>query len=664
MKQWLWYILAMSILVTWLFMYVERDDSKAVSITGQVMGDVHVFKNHDITLNEFVSLYQSSGLYAIQLVDAKQLIGYQRTGDYKQSDLMMFGTPVIKSGFITFTANKPLDTSLTELGIVPTWSTRIEAIFNQPSFFAEVGVQLLVFLWLFLILGIVMRFMWGKWLWLPFSLSVGKLKKSTDPKTTFSDVAGMEECKAELKEIVDYLKNPEKYIKVWARPPKGVLLHGAPWWGKTLLARAVAGEANVPFYSASGSEFIEMIVWVGAAKVRDLFRKAKATAPSIIFIDEIDAIGKKRGTGNWWSHQEQEQTLNQILTEMDGFEQDTKVIVIAATNRPDVLDSALMRAGRFDRKVFVGRPTLEEREYIIKYYLKDKKVADTVRLDTFARRTTGMVWADIENIINEASLKLAREDREILTTDDFEFALEKVVMWPEKKIKSLREQERNIITYHELWHAITAHLLPEADPVEKISIVSRGMALGVTWMMPEEDKYLYSKAKFLDEVVSLLWWRAAEEIMFGKEHITTGASNDLERVTRIVTDMIVKYGMDEEIGLWQYKTWEENYEFYRPYSEQTADKIDAKIKMIIAWCYDKAKEILSQNKELMKTLAKVLLQKEYLTKDEFELLMSDPTQSQQMMDTYAEQQIDVAAITDQDHIELVESVKITKKIKK
>ncbi len=615
---------------------------------------VMISQNTDTDLNNFLALYQSGTFESIKLIDAKQLVWYSPVSGTNTRRMMSFGQPVMTKSYQTTTTNKPIDTSIGELGISITGTTRIDTIYNQPTVLWEIGAQILSFLVVLLIIVGLMRFMWPKQMGMPFNFSVGKLKKASDPKTSFSDVAGMEECKAELQEIVDYLKNPEKYIKVWARPPKWVLLHWAPGWGKTLLARAVAGEANVPFFSASGSEFMEMLVGMGAAKVRDLFRKAKATSPSIIFIDEIDAIGKKRGNGHTGGHQEQEQTLNQILTEMDGFENDTKVIVVAATNRPDVLDPALLRAGRFDRKVFVGRPTLEEREAIIKYYLKDKKVTEGVGIESLAKRTTGLVGADIENIINEASLKLAREDRTVLTAKDFEFALEKVIMGPEKKIKSIKEKERKLITYHELGHAITAHLLPNADPVEKISIVSRGMALGVTWMMPEEDKYLYSKAKFLDECVCLLWGRASEEIVFGKDEITTGASNDLERVTRIITDMIVKYGMDKEIWLSQYKTWEDtNYDFYRPYSEQTAEKIDTKIRTIIAECYEQAKKILSDNVELMHTLASVLLEKEYLTKEEFESLMKDPSGAEALIQESKRDGIQAAKIRKDDEIEVV-----------
>ncbi len=447
-------------------------------------------------------------------------------------------------------------------------------------------------------------------------------------KTKFSDVAGMDEVKMELSEIVDYLKNPLKYHKVGARHPKWVLLYGQPWSGKTLLARAVAGESNVPFFSVSGSEFMEMLVGMWAAKVRELFGKAKAVGRAIIFIDEIDAIGKKRGVWSTGGHQEQEQTLNQILTEMDGFDNTTNVIVIAATNRPDILDPALLRAGRFDRKVYVSEPTYEERLLIFDYYLKGKKLSSNINIPSLAKRTSGLVGADIENIVNEAALKEAKENRSILDQNDFEYALEKVIMGPEKKVKSMKDQEKNIIAFHELGHAITSHILPNADPVEKISIVRRGHALGVTWIMPNEDLYLSSKAKFLDEVISLLGWRAAEEIFFGIDNITTWASNDFEKATDIITNMIVKYGMDKDLGTISYMENSKNeYSMFRWYSEKTAQIIDEKIKSYMANCYEQSKKLVLQNKELIKKLSVVLLDKEYLSKDEFESMIANFTKT-------------------------------------
>ena len=467
----------------------------------------------------------------------------------------------------------------------------------------------------------LMKQFWPKGIgWLPIKFSVGKQRDPTDKKTTFSDVAGMEEVKNEVQEIVDFLKNPDKYIKVWARIPKWVLLYWQPWTGKTLLARAVAWEAWVPFISASGSEFMEMLVGMWAAKVRELFSKAKAQSPAIIFIDEIDAIGKKRW---WWYggwHQEQEQTLNQILTEMDWFEQNTKVIVIASTNRPDTLDPALMRSWRFDRKILVTPPTIEERIEIVNYYLKDKKVDDSVNIESLAKRMSWFVWADIETIINESILKVAKEDRDTLTRADLDYGLEKVVMWPEKKSRRLSDHEREVVIYHELWHAITAYHLPNCDPVEKISIVSRGQALGVTWMMPDEDRHLYSKQKFLDECVSLLWWRAAEEVIYGPQAITTWASNDLERVTAHLRNMITKYGMDTELGTLTYVDDENT--FTKWYSEQTAQLIDTKLRSLVAVLYEDSKNLIRAHLDTIKTLGRILDKKEYLHKEEFMELMA------------------------------------------
>ena len=351
-----------------------------------------------------------------------------------------------------------------------------------------------------------------------------------------------------------------------------------------------------------------------------MFGKAKAASPSIIFIDEIDAIGKRRGNGHTGGHQEQEQTLNQILTEMDGFDQGSKVIVIAATNRPDILDPALLRSGRFDRKVMVGTPTVEERTLIIQYYLSNKKVSDDIIYTSIAKRMSGMVGADIENVINEAALKVAREDRDTITMRDIDYGLEKVLMGPEKKIKTLKEKERKTVIYHELGHAICAYHLKNCDPVEKISIVSRGMALGVTWMMPAEDSYLISRDKYLDDLVALLGGRASEEVFFGSGEITTGASNDFEKVTRIARDMMTKYGMDDELGTLQYM--DNEYTGQKSHSEQTAHIIDTKVRLLISSCYIKAKELITTHRELIQHIAQVLDVTEQLDRAEFESLMS------------------------------------------
>ncbi len=588
---------------------------------------VESYQKEKVELSKFLKLYKQKKFTKIKEINGTTLEGMEPiSGQQTQIPVMLLGKDVQIKSFKVYETQKPIRLTLPELGISLTGEIPVEVEYQTGSFLGrfifETLLPILLFMGflLFLFRGIGPKW-WG---WLPFLSSAGKLAKKDEVKTTFKDVAGMKEAKEELKEIVDFLKNPKKYQKAGAKVPKGVLLYGPPGAGKTLLARAVAGEANVPFFSASGAEFMEMLVGLGAAKVRDLFKKAKASAPAIIFIDEIDAIGKKRGLGVTGGHQEQEQTLNQILTEMDGFDKDTNVIVIAATNRPDILDPALLRPGRFDRKVFVGKPTLEERLEILKLHAKDKKLTKDVDLEGLARRTAWFVGADLENILNEAALKAAKDGRDTITNADLEYALEKVVMGPEKKIRSMKEKERQTIAYHELWHAVTAYNLPNADPVEKISIVSRGRALGVTWYSPKEDEYLRSKAKFLDDLVSLLGGRAAEEIFLGKENVTTGAANDFERATQIASDMIMKYGMDEELGPIMYLD-EDRWEWmpYKPFSEKTAEKIDEKIKEILHQAYQKAKNIISKNKDKIQKLAQILLEKEYLTKEEFLKYMED-----------------------------------------
>jgi cell division protease FtsH len=591
-------------------------------------------KKEEVDLNTFLALYQDQSLERIVVNNNVILEWYwpqqePSTWQTKQWALFSLAPEVVVP---VYTTRLPAQTSLQDLWLSLTGSIPIIVSHNETSLLSRVFLEQIVPLLFFVLILIVAFRMFGpKGWWMPFGIKAWVLRTKTDTDTKFDDVAWMDEVKQELIEIVDYLKKPEKYQKVGARIPKWVLLYGPPGAWKTLLARAVAWEAWVPFFSASWSEFMEMLVWMGAAKVRELFTKAKKAAPSIIFIDEIDTIGKKRGAWYTWWHQEQEQTLNQILTEMDGFEKDNNVIVIAATNRPDTLDSALLRPWRFDRKVYVWRPTLEEREMILIYHTTKNKLDKTVDLKVIARRTSGFVWADLSNIVNEAALKVARENRKSLTMKDFDYALEKIVMWPEKKIKTLKEKERNIVTYHELGHAVTAFNLENADPVEKISIVSRWMALGVTWMMPQEDRYLHSKAKFLDELVTLLWWRAAEEIFFGKDEITTWASNDFEKVTKIVYDMLLKYWMDDELWTILYHDSDKaEYVAFKPYSEAIAEKIDHKVKEIVHTAYQKAKEILSKNRTLIDKMAVYLLEKEYITKDEFEDMMQNP----EAIDTY------------------------------
>jgi cell division protease FtsH len=457
---------------------------------------------------------------------------------------------------------------------------------------------------------------------LSFGKSSPRVNDKSKNKTTFADVAGADEAKQELIEIVDFLKNPKKYIKMGAKIPKGVLLVGAPGTGKTLLARAVAGEADVPFFSISGSEFVEMFVGVGASRVRDLFTKAKRNAPSIIFIDEIDAVGRQRGTGLGGGHDEREQTLNQILTEMDGFETGTNVIVMAATNRPDVLDPALMRPGRFDRRVIIDKPDLKEREAILKVHARNKPLAKDVNLEKIAKQTPGFAGADLDNLLNESAILAAKENKPEITQYMIERSIEKVMMGPEKKSKLLSLEEKKIVAYHETGHAIVGHIMPYMDPVHKISVISRGMALGVTWHLPEADIHLYSKAKFDSELASLMGGRVAEELVFGLEKITTGASNDLEHATAIARQMVTDFGMSE-LGPVVYGDKHGSVFIgrdlleHKNYSEDVAKKIDEAIKKKIEDAYQKARGILEKYRDKMDIIAKELLKKETLVGDEF-----------------------------------------------
>lgn len=453
-----------------------------------------------------------------------------------------------------------------------------------------------------------------------FGKSKAKLYDKGKQKSMFDDVAGVEEAKAELEEIVDFLKKPQKYRNMGAKIPKGVVLVGGPGTGKTLLARAVAGEADVPFFSISGSEFVEMFVGVGASRVRDLFNKAKRNAPCIIFIDEIDAVGRHRGAGMGGGHDEREQTLNQILTEMDGFEQGTNVIVIAATNRPDILDPALLRPGRFDRRVMVDMPDVKAREKILEVHSRNKPVAKNIEFSKIARSTPGFTGADIENLMNEAAILSAKLNKKTIGLSEIEKSIEKVVMGPERKSKVLSKKERNITAYHEVGHAVVGHLLPGCDPVHKISIISRGMALGVTWFLPEEDKHLVSKSKFEDELCSLLGGYTSEEVFFGE--MTTGASNDLQRVKKLATNMVRKYGMSElgptifgdekdEVFLGK------DFGHVKDYSEESAAKIDKLVKQTIDKAYKRTKEIIIKNKKLIDEIATDLIKKETLTAEDF-----------------------------------------------
>lgn len=470
-----------------------------------------------------------------------------------------------------------------------------------------------------------------------FARSKAKLFDGTKQKVTFKDVAGSEEEKKELAEIVEFLKYPKKFTALGAKIPKGVLLIGPPGTGKTLMARAVAGEAGVPFFSISGSEFVEMFVGVGASRVRDMFSKAKKNAPCIVFIDEIDAVGRQRGSGLGGSHDEREQTLNQILVEMDGFEQDTNVIVMAATNRPDVLDPALLRPGRFDRRITLDLPDIKDREAILEVHSKNKPLEKNIDLSVVSRKTIGFSGADLYNLMNEAAILAAREGKNKISMRHIDEATEKVLLGPEKKSRVLSEKERKITAYHEAGHAIVGHVLPNTDPIHKISIISRGRALGVTWSLPEEDKKMVTRSEMLDEIAMLLGGRSAEEIVFGE--ITTGAENDLEKATRMAKNMVTRFGMSDKLGPQIYGKRDELIflgkelgEHEKNYSEEIAAQIDKEIRSIIDDAHRKAQKILKEHRKQLDEITEELLKKETIEGPDFEKMMNKVSSKRKKID--------------------------------
>ena len=459
-----------------------------------------------------------------------------------------------------------------------------------------------------------------------FGKSRAKMVKDDDPnkKITFADVAGLDEEKEELSEIVDFLKNPAKFVRLGARIPKGVLLVGPPGTGKTYLSKSVSGEAGVPFFSISGSDFVEMFVGVGASRVRDLFDQAKKNAPCIIFIDEIDAVGRRRGAGLGGGNDEREQTLNQLLVEMDGFSGNEGIIIIAATNRPDILDPALMRPGRFDRQVHVGLPDVKAREEILKIHIRKKPLAEDVDLEIVAKRTPGFTPADLENAMNEAALLTARHNQSVITMDIIEEAITKVIAGPEKRSKVISDNEKKLTAYHEAGHAVVARLSSNKDPVHMITIIPRGGAGGFTMYLPEEDKSYRSKTDMEEYIVRLLGGRVAEKLAL--DDISTGASNDIERATKIARAMVTTYGMSDELGPMSYGTSEDevflgrDFNKIRNYSEEVASKIDAEMRRIIDNAYNRTEKLLSENMEKLHNVAQALLEKETISGKEFEML--------------------------------------------
>jgi len=465
-----------------------------------------------------------------------------------------------------------------------------------------------------------------------FGKSRAKVVSKDQPKTTFTDVAGVDEAIEELQEVKEYLQNPAKFQAMGAKIPRGVLLFGPPGAGKTLLARAVAGEAGVPFYSISGSDFVEMFVGVGAARVRDLFEQAKTNAPAIVFIDEIDAVGRHRGAGLGGGHDEREQTLNQLLVEMDGFDQRTAVILMAATNRPDILDPALLRPGRFDRHVVIDRPDLEGRKGILRVHARGKPFDETVALDTVAKRTPGFTGADLANVINESALLAARWGKKAIGMREVDEAIDRVMAGPERKSRIMSDREKRVIAYHESGHALAAHVLPNTDPVHKISVIARGRALGYTLTLPEEDKFLMTREELSDELAMLLGGRVAEELIVGD--ITTGAANDIERATKIARQMVTEYGMSDAIG--PLTLGQKQHEVFlgrdfttQPdYSEQLAFEIDNEVRRMIDQAHDEALEILQEHRQKLDQMAALLIERETIDKEDVERLLTDVSKAQ------------------------------------
>ena len=503
---------------------------------------------------------------------------------------------------------------------------------EDESFLATVGDWILPVTSIVMLFVLMMLFLGGNQAGQKGTMTFGKsrarlLNGNDKNKITFDDVAGIDEEKEELQEIVEFLKNPKKFTDMGARIPKGVLLVGQPGTGKTLLEKAVAGEAGVPFFIISGSDFVEMFVGVGASRVRDLFEEAKRNAPCIVFIDEIDAVGRQRGAGLGGGHDEREQTLNQMLVEMDGFSANEGVIVLAATNRPDVLDKALLRPGRFDRQIVVPAPDVKAREQILEVHSKKKKLAEDVDLKVIAKNTSGFTGADLENLLNEAALLTARRDKQEIGEKEIEDAMIKVTMGPEKKTRVRSNKEKRLVAYHEAGHAVVSKFLPTQDPVHEISIIPRGMAGGYTMYRPAEDKSFISKTEMEENIVSLLGGRVSEQLVLGD--ISTGASNDIERATQIAKSMCTKYGMSDRIGTITLGSSQDevflgrDFAQEKSYSEETAGIIDEEIKNIIDHAYEEAKSILSKNRDKLDKVAAVLIEKEKITGDEFDQIFAE-----------------------------------------
>ena len=509
---------------------------------------------------------------------------------------------------------------------------KVKIVIKNPSVRANLVTALAIVLPLLLMVGVfffIFRQAQGSNnAAISFSKSRARMFTGDHPTVTFADVAGVDESKEDLQEVVEFLREPQKFLQLGARIPKGVLLVGPPGTGKTLLAKAVSGEAGVPFFAISGSEFVEMFVGVGASRVRDLFDQAKRHSPCIVFVDEIDAVGRQRGAGLGGSHDEREQTLNQLLVEMDGFDTDTNIIIMAATNRPDILDPALLRPGRFDRRVVLDRPDMRGREAILKVHSRGKPIEPAVDLGVIARSTPGFVGADLENLVNEAAILAARRNKRSIGMSEFEESIERVIAGPERKSRLINPEEKRIVAYHEAGHAIVMNVLPESDPVHKVSIIARGMAGGYTLSLPREDRILMPRKKLLAEMVTLLGGRAAEEIVF--DDITSGAANDIERVTQVARSMVTRLGMSSELGPMIYGQKEEliflgrEISEQRDYSEAVAERIDQEVRRLVSESYDEARRILTQYRQELDAIANKLLEVETLSREEFEAIFPPP----------------------------------------
>ncbi len=595
-------LLAISLIITLLLPYIKEKET---------------FKDTNIALNQLEQKYLKWE-YSEIIIDWNKAIA-----TLSWSEIIDWWKTKIARDIVTL----PKNDSLKDLWI---YSSNINTLIivkdkTSEDFWSDMLPTIISFI-LFIVIWLVLisRMWWVANNAMTFWKSRAKLYDKDKDKVLFKDVAWAEEEKEELWEIVQFLKNPKKFRDIWAKIPKWTLLVWPPGTGKTMLARAVAWESNVPFLSISGSEFVEMFVWVWASRVRDLFENAKKIAPAIIFIDEIDAIGKKRWPGTGWWHDEREQTLNQILTEMDGFNNETNVIVMWATNRADVLDKALLRPGRFDRKITVNLPNIADREEILKIHATTRKVENNIDFKSLASKTVWFAGADLGNLINEAAIISARNNEKTINNKRITEAFERLVMWLRKKSQVMNEQEKKITAYHEVWHALVWKLLPNTDPVHKVSIVSRWWALWVTWFLPERDTLLVSKAKYIDELATLYWWRAAEEIFFWKENITTWASNDIEKATHIAREMVMRYGMYDEIGrenfAWNRNEWNHLWTSENKYiSEKAHEKIDAKVKEILDNAYKTAIELITKNKDLHENITKELLKKEELSEEQFNI---------------------------------------------